>query len=108
MKRKRIIRAWSFVAIGLVIAAMSVVGYCSVQSSHRGDSAADRSRQTQILWQKAQDRLQSMSVEEQIGQMVMPIWYPRYDKASVAAYERVLGEIHAGGILFRRGDAYDQ
>lgn len=108
MKRKRIIRAWSFVAIGLVIAAMSVVGYCSVQSSHRGDSSTDRSRQTQILWQKAQDRLQSMSVEEQIGQMVMPIWYPRYDKASVAAYERVLGEIHAGGILFRRGDAYDQ
>ena len=49
-----------------------------------------------------------MTIEEQIGQLIIPIWEPRYDSASQARYLQLIDKIRPGGILFRKGEAYDQ
>lgn len=59
--------------------------------------------------QKAvEDRLARMSLEEQVGQLIMPVVYPSQDPRKVKEAETMLRHIHAGGILFQKGKAYDQ
>lgn len=60
------------------------------------------------LRQEARARLQTMSIEEQIGQLIIPIWEPCYDEATRMRYLQLIEEIHPGGVLFRKGEPYDQ
>ena len=56
----------------------------------------------------ASDWLSTLSIEEQIGQLIIPIWEPRYDAASRERYLQLIDKIRPGGILFRKGEPYDQ
>lgn len=65
-------------------------------------------RASDSLVRVASDWLSTLTIEEQIGQLIIPIWEPRYDSASRDRYLRLIDQIHPGGILFRKGDPYDQ
>ena len=69
-------------------------------------SGHDSSSQEIEKWARA--KLKGMPVEEQIGQLIIPIWEPTYDPATIERYTRLIDEIHPGGVLFRKGEAYDQ
>lgn len=65
-------------------------------------------RASDSLVRVASDWLSTLTIEEQIGQLIIPIWEPRYDSASRDRYLRLIDQIHPGGILFRKGEPYDQ
>ena len=65
-------------------------------------------RASDSLVRAASDWLSTLTIEEQIGQLIIPIWEPRYDSASRERYLRLIDQIHPGGILFRKGEPYDQ
>ena len=65
-------------------------------------------RASDSLVRVASDWLSTLTIEEQIGQLIIPIWEPRYDSASRERYLRLIDQIHPGGILFRKGEPYDQ
>lgn len=65
-------------------------------------------RASDSLVRVASDWLSTLTIEEQIGQLIIPIWEPRYDSASCERYLRLIDQIHPGGILFRKGEPYDQ
>lgn len=65
-------------------------------------------RVSDSLVRMASDWLSTLTIEEQIGQLIIPIWEPRYDSASRERYLRLIDQIHPGGILFRKGEPYDQ
>ena len=56
----------------------------------------------------ASDWLCTLTIEERIGQLIIPIWEPRYDEASQARCLRLIDQIGPGGVLFRKGEPYDQ
>lgn len=56
----------------------------------------------------ASDWFSTLTIEEQIGQLIIPIWEPRYDAASQERYLQLIDKIRPGGILFRKGEPYDQ
>lgn len=49
-----------------------------------------------------------MTIEEQIGQLIMPVIEPRYTPNKVAEYKKLLRDCKAGGLLYRKGDPFDQ
>ena len=61
-------------------------------------------QRTDILLQEATQQIEKMTIEEQIGQLIIPIWEPRYDSASRARYLQLIDKIRPGGILFRKGE----
>ena len=65
-------------------------------------------RASDSLVRVASDWLSTLTIEEQIGQLIIPIWEPRYDSASRERYLQLIDKIHPGGILFRKGEPYDQ
>ncbi len=65
-------------------------------------------RASDSLVRAASDWLSTLTIEEQIGQLIIPIWEPRYDSASRERYLQLVDHIHPGGILFRKGEPYDQ
>lgn len=65
-------------------------------------------RTSDSLVRVASDWLSTLSIEEQIGQLIIPIWEPRYDTASRERYLQLIDKIRPGGILFRKGEPYDQ
>ena len=65
-------------------------------------------QRTDSLLQEATQQIEKMTIEEQIGQLIIPIWEPRYDSASRERYLQLIDKIRPGGILFRKGDPYDQ
>lgn len=65
-------------------------------------------QRTDSLLQEATQQIEKMTIEEQIGQLIIPIWEPRYDSASQARYLQLIDKIRPGGILFRKGEPYDQ
>ena len=65
-------------------------------------------RTSDSLVRVASDWLNTLTIEEQIGQLIIPIWEPRYDSASRERYLQLIDKIHPGGILFRKGEPYDQ
>ena len=65
-------------------------------------------RTSDSLVRVASDWLSTLSIEEQIGQLIIPIWEPRYDSASRERYLQLIDKIRPGGILFRKGEPYDQ
>ena len=65
-------------------------------------------RVSDSLVRMASDWLSTLTIEEQIGQLIIPIWEPRYDSASRDRYLQLIDQIHPGGILFRKGEPYDQ
>jgi len=65
-------------------------------------------RTSDSLVRVASDWLSTLTIEEQIGQLIIPIWEPRYDAASRERYLQLIDKIRPGGILFRKGEPYDQ
>ena len=57
---------------------------------------------------EVEERMRSMSLEEQIGQLIIPIIYPSSGVSQMADAARVVARCHAGGILFQKGEVYDQ
>ncbi len=52
--------------------------------------------------------IRTLSLEEQIGQLIIPIIYPSSGASQIAAAQQTIKRCHAGGILFQKGEAYDQ
>ncbi|WP_081966649.1 glycoside hydrolase family 3 N-terminal domain-containing protein [Porphyromonas crevioricanis] len=48
-------------------------------------------------------RIKEMSLEQQIGQLIMPIIYPKTDKQSILQAQTLVKEIGVGGILYQKG-----
>lgn len=54
------------------------------------------------------EQLNRMSIEEQIGQLIMPVVEPNYTPQALSAYKKLIAECKIGGLLYRKGNAYDQ
>lgn len=96
-------------SMGLLIGVLCVVSLGSIllSAQHikpslwaRGDS--------EECHNTVEKKLSQMSLEEQVGQLIMPIVYPSQDPQKIKEAEQMLQSIHAGGILFQKGKAYDQ
>lgn len=58
---------------------------------------------------RAVDELMAtMTLEEKIGQLFMVVIYPSSQQYKIAEAQTLLKSLHAGGVLFQKGDAYDQ
>ena len=56
--------------------------------------------------EEVRDRVEKMSPEEQLGQLIMPIFNPTW--AQRENYLKLIRECHLGGILFQKGTAWEQ
>lgn len=57
-------------------------------------------------WVDAQ--MKSMSVEQKVGQLIMPIVYPSTQANKMRQAEQLVRNCHIGGILFQKGSLSDQ
>lgn len=54
------------------------------------------------------DKMNSMTLEEKVGQLIMPVIYPSADARKIQEAERLVRNRHIGGILFQKGKLADQ
>lgn len=52
--------------------------------------------------------LSRMSLEEQIGQLIIPVIYPASTEVAIKKAKAEIAASYAGGILYQKGEAYDQ
>lgn len=52
--------------------------------------------------------LGSMSIEQLVGQLIVPILYPSTDESHIKTAQTIVHQIGAGGILFQKGDPFAQ
>lgn len=55
-----------------------------------------------------EDRLASLTLEERLGQSIMPIIYPKYTRQEVKRLRTLVDKGKIGGILFQKGDVWEQ
>ncbi len=67
-----------------------------------------KNRTLQDIENEVEKYMRTLSLEEQIGQLIIPVLYPSSDEQKIAEARRLLNSIHAGGVLFQKGEAYDQ
>lgn len=58
--------------------------------------------------QQIEEKIRTLSAEEKLGQLVMPIIYPKYSAQEVQRLRRMVEKGKIGGILFQKGDVWDQ
>lgn len=63
---------------------------------------------SQEATQAVELRLSKMTLEEKVGQLIMPIIYPSSEEIKILEAEKMLDACHAGGVLFQKGNAYKQ
>lgn len=93
-----------------------LLGFFLVVASVLGGSTPQKANPPQLfpakgdlfVEEKVDSLLRRMSLEEKVGQLLMPIVYPSSDTKALDETMAMLQTIHAGGILFQKGDAYDQ
>lgn len=73
---------------------------------HLFEFSSEEERAKMESWVK--NKLSKLSLEEQVGQLIMPIVYPSADPKQIAAIESRMRRDGWGGILYQKGLLYDQ
>lgn len=77
------------------------------QSVTHPTSLLSQGRNLSLAIKEVDSLMARLSVDQQIGQLIMPILYPRAGSAGIAEVERLIRDIYIGGFLLQKGDAYD-
>ncbi|WP_052102620.1 glycoside hydrolase family 3 N-terminal domain-containing protein [Porphyromonas gingivicanis] len=57
---------------------------------------------------EVEELLSRMTLEEQVGQLIIPVIYPSSSETAIQRAKAELKASYAGGILYQKGEAYDQ
>lgn len=99
MTKSRLIPFW----VGLFLLFVPIVSVQGQRLSRflTSDLRAQAEREVDEL-------LAQMSLEERVGQLIIPIIYPSSSPSAIEQAKRLVAACHAGGILYQKGEAYDQ
>lgn len=58
--------------------------------------------------QEVEKLLAKMTLDEQVGQLLMPVVYPSEEARALKTAKQLLSKVHPGGLLFQKGSAHAQ
>lgn len=97
MKWQRIITVLAF-ALALIVGKSTLLAQRVAYSPSLLSDVAQGGGEREV-----EERMRSMSLEEQIGQLIIPIIYPSSGASQMAEAARVVARCHAGGDTLPKG-----
>lgn len=106
MQKKR--AHYMYKALGILLTFLATFGTSWAASSTHPQLPPTLVNDNREALEAVEKQLSNMTIEEQVGQLIMPMIYPTSTPAAIDKISAMLNKIHAGGVLYQKGDAYVQ